>query len=476
MNALGENISEYLKSNFGEDFLKHYENYVNSEPNVFIRTTDFNREALIEELKHYNIELEKLAKVPNAFKVMSEKGKVGKTVEFALGKYYIQSLSSMIPPLVLNPNENDKVLDLCAAPGSKTTQLAELMNNKGMIISNEPNPKRLRTLAFNIEKMNYLNVGIIKNKGELLSKLFENYFDKILVDAPCSALGIIQKKDEVGNWWNLEQAEKIASLQFRILLSALKMVKVGGEIVYSTCTLTVEENELILDKLLKKYPAEIIEIELPVKSNNAFTSLHDIEINASIKKAKRIIPWEINSEGFFVCKLKKIGNTERMDKSNFKLKDRNLSLVNSANKKVTDYISQISDKYGIDKSLFGSYKYIIKNKEAYFVSADWEFEDLSHFERVGIKFAKLDNRGGVHLSTPAARILGKHATENIIELESLDELKVYMSGGTIRKDFKSFGQKIVKYKNDYLGSAIVTGEGLKSQFPRVLRTSEIIFE
>ncbi len=476
MSTLSENISGYLKSNFGEEFLKNYETYVNSEPNIFIRTSDFNKDSLVEELQHYNIDLEKIEKVPNAYKVLNGKNKIGKTVEFALGKYYIQSLSSMIPPLVLNPNENDKVLDLCAAPGSKTTQFAELMNQKGMIISNEPNPKRLRTLAFNIEKMNLPNVGIMKSKGELLSKIFENYFDKILVDAPCSALGIIQKKDEVGNWWNLNQAEKIASTQFRLLLSALKMVKVGGEIVYSTCTLTIEENELILEKLLKKYPAEILEIELPVKSIDAFTRFENAELNSDIKKAKRIIPWEINSEGFFVCKLRKTGNTERMNKSSLKPKDRPLSLVNSTSKKVTEYLNQISNKFGIDKSLFDSFKYIIKKNEVYFVSSDWDLEDLSQFERIGIKFAKLDNRGNVHLSTPAARLFGRFASENVIELENIDELKVYMSGGIIKNKFTSFGQKVIKYKNDYLGSAIMTGEGLKSQFPRVLRTSEIVFE
>lgn len=476
MNILSENISDYLKSNFGEDFLRNYENYINSEPGIFIRSNNFYRESLVEELKHYNIDLEKIEEVPHAYKVLSEKSKVGKTVEFALGKYYIQSLSSMIPPLVLNPGEKDKVLDLCAAPGSKTTQLAELMNRKGMIISNEPNPKRVRTLAFNIEKMNFPNVGIIKNKGELLSKLFESYFDKVLVDAPCSALGIIQKKDEVGNWWNLNQAEKIASLQFRLLLSALKMVKVGGEIVYSTCTLTIEENELILEKLLKKYPAEILEIELPVKSVDAFTKFENVELNSSIKKAKRIIPWEINSEGFFVCKLRKTGNTERMDKSSLKLKNGNLSLVNSTDKKVTEYLKQVSDKFGIDKSLFDAYKFIVKKNEVYFTSGDWDLQDLTQFERIGIKFAKMDNRGSVHLSTPAARLFGKYTTENLIELEDIDELKTYMSGGIIRKNYSSFGQKVIKYKNDYPGSAIVTGEGLKSQFPRILRTSEIIFE
>ena len=136
----------------------------------------------------------------NTLKVTEGSELTGKTLEHILGHYYVQSLSSMLPPIVLAPDKNDIVLDLCAAPGSKTTQLAELMHNDGTLIANEIQLSRLKALVHNIERMNIANVGVVHQKGELLSKAYGNYFDKILVDAPCSGLGIIQKKDEVTKW------------------------------------------------------------------------------------------------------------------------------------------------------------------------------------------------------------------------------------------------------------------------------------
>ena len=151
---------------------------------------------------------------------------------------------------------NDTVLDLCSAPGSKTTQLGEMMRNNGTLISNEIALDRVKMLVFNIDRMNLINAGIIHSKGELLSKIYPDYFDKILVDAPCSGLGIIQKKNEISNWWSLKRASILGDLQLRLLIAAIKMVKEEGEIVYSTCTLTIEENELIINKVLKKYPVK----------------------------------------------------------------------------------------------------------------------------------------------------------------------------------------------------------------------------
>ena len=257
----------YLKSVFGEEYLNRYKEYINSDYNSYVRITgeESEKETLINNLRSYGIILEQISGLPFAYKIIEGHQTIGKTLEHALGKYYIQSLSSMIPPFVLSPSPGEIVLDLCAAPGSKTTQLAAMMNNTGTLIANEPNLQRVKALIYNLDRLGFVNLAVIKEKGELLSKFYENYFDKILVDAPCSALGIIQKKGEVSNWWNLNQAEKIAELQFRLLLSAVKMAKVGAEIVYSTCTLTLEENEVILNKILKKYPVELIEFELPLK-------------------------------------------------------------------------------------------------------------------------------------------------------------------------------------------------------------------
>jgi len=470
---LSSNITDYIRTHFGEEFLINYKQYHNSQYKPYLRTSLLNDNYDLEErLKSYGINLQTIPNIKNAFRIISGEEVVSKTLEFILGKYYIQSLSSMIPALVLNPSSSDAVLDLCAAPGSKTTQLAELMNNRGTLIANEISVDRLKSLVFNVDKMSLVNVGILHGKGELLSKQFESRFDKILVDVPCSALGIVQKKGEVSNWWDQRKAEAMSDLQLRLLIAAIKMCKIGGEIVYSTCTLTIEENEMVINKVLNKYPVELEEIDLPVKSNEGYTKFRDETLSSELKKTRRIFPWEIESEGFFVAKLKKIDKTEPLDRT--ARQEKKYDLIKSSSGKVNNYLKILSDYYGIDRNKFNDYKYLIKNNDIHFVSNDWNSDHLESFNRIGTRLGAIDKRGILQLNPLAAQVFGAAIKKNIIELESVFELNIYFSGGTIKKNFEFGGQKAIKYKNYLLGTAVASKDGLKSQFPRAFRTQEII--
>lgn len=474
MIELSGNISNYILKNFGEDYLKNYTEYFNSEYKPFLRISQLTlpEDKIISNLAKYGVQLEKVKNIPYAYRIMEGSSTTGKTLDFILGAYYIQSLSSMIPTLVLNPDEHEKVLDLCAAPGSKTTQLAELMQNKGTLIANEISLDRMRILMFNIDKMKLVNTGVMNNKGELLSKTFENYFDKILVDAPCSALGITQKKGEVSNWWNLKKAEGLSEIQMRLLVSAVKMAKIGGEIVYSTCTLTLEENELVLNKILKKYPVELVEIELPVESVPAFTKFEDEELNKEISKARRILPWQIGSEGFFVSKLRKIDNAEPVNKH--PRKEKKLELLKSSSGKIKKYLDETSAYFGIERSVLDNYKYLLRSGDIYFVDKNWDCGELESFARIGSKFGSIDKRENLQMHTLAAQILGSYASKNLIKLEIKKELETYLNGGTIKKNFEAAGQQLIRYEDYILGTGTVSKEGLKSQFPRAFRTQEIL--
>ena len=473
MIELSGNITNYILEHFGESYLERYIEYHSSDYKPYLRISPFaDKEKLIEQLKRYGIILEPIVNLPSAYRIISGSDVVGKTLEFILGKYYIQSLSSMIPAQVLNPKENEAVLDLCAAPGSKTTQLAELMNNKGTLIANEISTERLKSLVFNVDKMSLVNVGILHGKGELLSRQFENRFDKILVDAPCSALGITQKKGEVSNWWDVRKAEAMSDQQLRLLISAIKMCKVGGEIVYSTCTLTLEENEFVINKVLNKYPVELAEIELPVSSRQGFTNYGTEVLNADLKKSHRILPWEINSEGFFVAKLIKTDNAEPVERSG--RQERKFELIKSSSGKIKKYIDGLSEYYGIQRDIFDSYKFLIKNNDIHFVNTNWNSEYLESFNRIGTRLGTIDKRENLQLNPLAAQVLSFAITKNIAELESVAELDIYFKGGIIKKYFEIGGQRVVKFGDYFLGTAVASKEGLKSQFPRAFRTQEII--
>lgn len=474
MADFGEKISTYLSSTFGEEFLRCYNDYADKMHTYYIRTSyAMDPDDLPAKLANYDIEVEKLPGIPGAYKVIKNEIKVAKTLEYTLGHYYIQSLSSMIPPLILDPRADEKILDMCAAPGSKTTEIADMLHNKGTIYANEISVSRMKSLIHNIDKMNYLDIGVIQSKGELLSKHFHNFFDKVLVDAPCSALGTMQKNADISEWWSTGHAKRISNIQFRLLFAALKMVKEGGEIIYSTCTLTLEENELILNEFLNKYPVEIEEIELPVPSRGAYTKYGDEQLNPKLKYAHRIIPWEVNSEGFFIAKLCKTGDVEASPLA--KLPESRLKLVPARSRKVSRYLNYFSKKFGIPFEAFDEFQYLVRNQDIYFINKNWQGEKLKLFNRIGSKFAAVDRNDRPHFKSIAARVFSDYVTDNFVEIDDVNDLISYLSGGTIRKDITSGGQKIVKYKDYYLGTGIATERGLKSQFPRSKRTQEMIF-
>ncbi len=205
---ISDKVYDYLTEIYGKESAEKYLNYIEEYPSVYVRVNDLKieRDELVKRLnKRYNIKPEIYDVLPNTLKFQESEEDLGKTLEIVLGYYYIQGFSSMLPPYVLNPSENDKVLDLCSAPGSKTTQIAELMNNRGTLIVNEVKLDRIKALIYNLDRLNIINTGVIHSKGELLTKYYLNYFDKILVDAPCSGLGIMQKKIEVNQWWSVDR-------------------------------------------------------------------------------------------------------------------------------------------------------------------------------------------------------------------------------------------------------------------------------
>ena len=267
-----------------------------------------------------------------------------------------------------------------------------------------------------------------------------------------------------------------------------RLYKEGGEPVPYDAPLVVIEGEAFyeprcikhhcvpgkpkLDKILKKYPVELVEIELPIIGRPAFVKYENEDLNPSIEKARRIIPWENNSEGFFVSKLKKIDTVGSLEK--FPAKERKFELLDSSGGKIKNIISETSENFGIDKSRFDEFKYMFKKEDIYFVDKNWDCENLEMFMRIGSKFGSIDKRNSTQLHTLAAQTLGKHATQNVVELENKSELETYFGGRIIKRNFVDPGQKIVRFGDYILGTGVASKDGLKSQFPRAFRTQEII--
>ncbi|QCX34467.1 NOL1/NOP2/sun family putative RNA methylase [Caloramator sp. E03] len=229
--------------------------------------------------------------------------KPGKHPYHQAGLYYIQEPSAMAVVPTLNINEGDKVLDLCAAPGGKSTQAACYLNESGLIVCNEIEGKRAKVLSENIERMGIKNAIVTNNSPKELEKVFKGYFDKIIVDAPCSGEGMFKKEEAAIEDWSIENVEGCAARQREIMDCAATMVKPGGYIVYSTCTFSIEENEGTIDYFLKKHKEfEIVEI----KKEFGFTrGLYEYFDNYELSKAARLFPHRLKGEGHFIALLRK---------------------------------------------------------------------------------------------------------------------------------------------------------------------------
>ena len=474
MSGVSENIFSYITSLYGDSAAKEFSDFIKKDYSLYIRVNRLKSDkvSLIKKLKEtYSISTEEISSVPFALKIAGNSESAGKTIQHIIGDYYIQSLSSMIPPLVLSPQPGEKILDLCAAPGSKTTELGEMMNNDGTLIANEIALDRVKMLIYNIDRMNLINAGVVHYKGEWLSKIYSEHFDKVLVDAPCSGLGIVQKKGEVNNWWSKERAERLGDVQLRLLIAAIKMVKTGGEVVYSTCTLTPEENEFIIDKVLKKYPVEIMDIDLPVKSHEGFTKYNDQNLDQSIAKSRRILPWEIDSDGFFIVKLRKIGTTISPEIEIPKVRD--IKILDSSSREIRNRLKNVFAEFGISEEVAAKFNFILKNNDIFFLNNNWEDNYPGLFERIGTKFGTIDKNGDIILHTQAAQVLQKEIREKIFEIDNPSDLRKYLDGGIFKTKSNLTGQCVIKYEGAVLGTAVVTGSGIKSRFPRAKRTQNI---
>ena len=473
---VSQKIYDYFASLYGKDSADKYLQFIEQDAAQYLRVNiaKISKEELSRLLfEKYQIKTLPVNHFENILKIVEGNERIGKTFEHVMGFYYIQSFSSMMPPLVLNPTEEDVVMDLCGAPGSKSTQLAELMNNRGTLLINEIDNERIKSLVFNLERMAVINASVIHSKGEVLSKIYSDHFTKILVDAPCSGLGIIQKKGEVSNWWSIDHVDRLQHLQLRLLIAAIKMAKVGAEIVYSTCTLSIEENELVIDKILEKYPIELLEIYLPIPSRQAFTEFEGKQLNPELKKAIRIMPWEIDSDGFFLAKMRKIDETESPGKEN--VRETQNKIVRSNHKEIQPYLDYVSEHFGVERKVLDDYKYIFRARDIYFVIKDWNDDNIGLFNRIGLKFGTLDKKDRITFHSQAAQVLEKHITKFIYVLKNDDELKNYLTGWKIKDIDIPIGQYVVKYNNWMLGSAVMTNDGLKSRFPRTKRTQKFDF-
>ena len=280
-------ITKYIFDNYGMDYTKEFLRYANEESKLSIRvnTTKTNVKSLKKDLESigYTVKDSKISK--NALIVDNPNGLVSTNL-FENGLFTIQQEASMKTVEVLNPGHNSNILDICAAPGTKTTYIAEYTENTGKILANDISFNKLDLIIENINRLDLRNIELTNFDARVYKDGYKEKFDYILVDAPCSGLGVMARKPEIRYNRSLEDIKKLAELQREIITNAVKYLKVGGVLIYSTCTIGNIENKENFDYIKKMENMEVVPID--GKDYIEFVSFKE------------------NTDGFFISKFKKI--------------------------------------------------------------------------------------------------------------------------------------------------------------------------
>lgn len=234
------------------------------------------------------------------------KSRPGKHPWHEAGLYYIQEPSAMSAAAVLAPKPGDRVLDLCAAPGGKTTQLADYMQGEGLLVANEIHPARAKILSQNVERLGIANALVTNETSGRLAEYFSEYFDKILCDAPCSGEGMFRKDELSRQEWSMEHVKMCADRQMEILNHAAGMLKKGGYMVYSTCTFSAEENEGVIAGFLQQHPEfELCSCDEVPEFSHGRREWNPYNIEVPLEYSFRLWPHQLEGEGHYVALLHK---------------------------------------------------------------------------------------------------------------------------------------------------------------------------
>jgi len=412
---------------------------------------------------------------------------LGKDLLHLLGHVYLQEASSMLPPVLLDPEPGETVLDMCAAPGSKTTQLAAMMQGRGVVVANEVQEKRMWTLSTACQRSGVTNVILTKKVGQWFGKQMTEQFDRVLCDAPCSAQGTVRKDSDALNFCGPENIAKMARLQMEVLEAAVHAAKVGGTIVYSTCTLTPEENEGVVLQILNKFcdQLEVVEPgklgmnptsprlrgagndELGIAVQDSLRVQEHLSGNSSFLiphsafPLLRIWPQTYDTEGFFCAVLRKIAPT-RAREHGASLRRREERFQRTMEMEIR---KRIADIYGTDfvhegEMLVHRGDLVLLTTEAA-ASLHLPIVDYS----MGIPYAKGLKDGRFRITDELAIARGTMATRGILSVGDND-LHELLEGQNIECREDADGDIIILWNGMAIGRGLARGGNLKNRLSR----------
>ncbi len=448
-------LKAYLKSVLGDQITAFWQ--AKPEPRAIrINTLKASKEEVENRLRAWRVPFREVPFNPLGLIIEDDHLPLSQTIDFFLGKFYYQGVSSQIPPLVLNPKAGERVLDMTASPGSKSTQMAALMENKGFLVLNDVSLKRLQALNTNIQKVGAVNYAVYRQPGERIGNVLPEFFDKVLLDAPCTALGIIHSHPEVYSWWTWRRMQKIIEKQRQLLISAYKALKVGGELVYSTCSIAPEENEELIQFMLDHYPLKIMPLEAHwhEKFMPGFTEFNGKVFDPEMEEAIRIFPQVHEMEGFFVIKLLKTGKKRKEKKPTAVFK----TLAHD-DEQVKDGLQEISEQWGIPPDIWPQYRFIKTRDRLWMVNNEMIEIPQENFLNAGLLLGE-KRLSGWKLPNDSIQFFSAFISKRHLTL-SEDQLVELFKSGMVAVPDAPDGYFALSYQGRAIGSLFIQNRRAK---------------
>lgn len=449
--AFLEKMEALLGSEEFEAFIDSY-----NKPRYFGLRVNTLKISVEEFLKISPFELQPVPWTSDGF-YYPEGSSPGKHPYYYAGLYYIQEPSAMLPGQILGAQPGERVLDLCAAPGGKTVQIAAGMKGEGLLIANDISADRVKALVKNIELCGVRNAIVTNETPEKLARSFEGYFDRIIVDAPCSGEGMFRKDEDAARSWEKFKCEACSGMQTTILKSVDKMLKPGGTLVYSTCTFSPEEDERMIAAFLVEHNNYEIEA-IPKTAGIADGRPEWADGNVQLAGTARLWPHRIKGEGHFVAKLRKSSG----EASEANLNGRSTAAAGLANEKIPDeFLSFMKDN--LNMIIEGGF--FTKGKNLYNLPVASPVLDGLKVAKFGWFLGELLN-GRFEASHSMVAALHRRDVKRIMNLPADSrEVMSYLKGETLMLEGEK-GLNAICTNGYTLGWAKQTGDMLKNLYPK----------
>lgn len=449
MKNLPEAFAERMKKLLGDEYPLYLAALEQEPVKGFRVNTD---KISVEDFKKINtLSNDRIPYVENGFYLHTDK--IGNHPYHHAGMIYVQEPGAMAPAECVEIQPDWHILDMCAAPGGKSTQLKNKLGKSGVLVSNEIIPSRCKILTGNIERLGLRNVITTCSDTGHLSRFFHKNFDLIMVDAPCSGEGMFRKDEEAVNQWSEENVRLCAERQLEILNNAVPLLKDGGYIVYATCTFSLEENEMVVDSFLRKHPEfELKEVTPAVRENTCDGVCFDGCECENIRLARRFYPHKSKGEGQFMAVLKsKIEPSHRKENpKKCKIKENPI---------VTEFLDSVLTNYDKDNVIVSG------DKVNYFTLG---FPIPDAYFSCGVTVGEI-RKNYIQPHHQFFMAMGKDFKRKINLSPDSENLKKYLHGEEIEADLPN-GWTVVTVNGCTIGGAKVVSGKAKNHYPKGLRT------